>query len=60
MNNTILHALQELKDKAVELGLEGYFDGLGESEMIVLGLYRWGKYLEANLESIKEDMKDAE
>ena len=60
MNNTIEHALQELKDKAVELGLDGYFDGLGESEMIVLGLYRWQKYLEANVEAIKEDMKDAE
>ena len=60
MNNTILHAIQELKDKAVELGLDGYFDGLGETEMIVLGLYRWQKYLEANVETIKEDMQDAE
>lgn len=60
MNKTIEHAMQELKDKAVELGLDGYFDGLGETEMIVLGLYRWGKYLEANVDDIRGDMQDIE
>lgn len=55
---SISSAFEELVEGVRELGIGEYFDGLGENETIVLGLYRWEKYLEANIETIKEDMKD--
>ena len=57
MNETIEHGIQSLKNRAVELGIEGYFDGVGDNEILVLALYRYEEYLKQNWGTIQVDME---
>ena len=57
MNETIEHGIQSLKNRAVELGIEGYFDGVSDNEILVLALYRYEEYLKQNWGTIQVDME---
>lgn len=60
MNETIEQELKWLKNRAVELGIEGYFDGIGDNEIIVLALYKYEDYLKKNNGVIRADMDSGE
>jgi hypothetical protein len=55
---SITKALNELNELVKKLGIPEYFDRLTDGDMVILGLFFYGKYIEDNLDSIKEDMKD--
>lgn len=54
---TIASAMEELVEKVRELGIGDFFDGMDYDDIIEMGLYRYGKYIEDNLSGIMKDME---